>query len=462
MPCFWPQAAGGVGAQSPLNLPDLGDPAAGALPLSQEKRLAPIVLRQLRAQLPVIENLELEEYISSLGNRLLAANVDNQLEFRFLLIDNPQINAFATPGGIIAINSGLMLAADSESELAGVLAHEIAHVTQRHLARSLTYSANMSWAGYLTVVLTALAATYDSRLARLGAYAGAALPIERALSYSRLFEHEADRFGMQLMAAAGYDPAAMVRFFQKLQSKESGGYVPEFLRTHPLTIDRIGNALDRSAQYRGEYRENSDEFLFAKARLDVLTGKRPAPTKSPAETDDLFGEYRRAVALLQTGKAREAAHLLKTMQQGHRSIPIGLALAQAYLAQGRYDAAITLLERLDKVYPGRASIVSQLGNTLLRADKAKRALARLRPLAQRRHSPIVDRLIAKAAFESDIAWLGHKHLAEYYQANGRIQEALEQLTLATKDPRINNPAREEVKARRSSLEKLQAEIDKGR
>ena len=453
--------ATGTSAQTPLNLPDLGDPAAGVLPLSQERRLAPVILRQLRAQLPVIEDLELGEYISSLGNRLLAANANNQFAFHFLLVDAPQINAFATPGGIIVINSGLMLAADSESELAGVLTHEISHVTQRHLARLLADSRSMTWTGYLATVLTVLAAVYDSRLAAVGTYASAALPIERALSYSRLFEHEADHLGMRLMVAAGYDPAEMIRFFRKLQSKESGGHVPEFLRTHPLTLDRIGNALDRSARYQGKYRESSDEFLFAKARLGALTDKRPAPAWT-AETDDRIDKYRHAVALLRAGKAHEATRLLEVIHREHSTIPIGLALAQAYLAQDKHDAAMALLERLDTIYPGRESIVNQLGETLLRTNQPRRALTLLRPLAQRRHAPLIDRSIAKAAIESGVAWLGHKHLAEYYQANGRMREALEQLTLAAEDPRINAPARAEIKARRKALEKLQGEINETR
>ncbi len=452
-------AAAGAGAQTPLNLPDLGDPAAGVLSLSQEKRLAPMILRQLRAQLPVMEDLELGEYISALGNRLLAANVNNRLEFHFLLIDRPQINAFATPGGIIVINRGLILAADSESELASVLAHEISHVTQRHLARLLADAQNTSWSSYLAAVLTTLAAIYDARLAGLGAYASSALPIERALSYSRLFENEADNLGMRLLAAAGYNPAAMIRFFRKLQAQESGGRVPEFLRTHPLTIDRISNALNRSARYQGEYRENSDEFLFAKARLDALTVKRAVPVKSPTGTNARVEQYQRAVALLEAGQGHEAARLLEAIQQGDQPIQIGLALAQAYRVQGNPGAAIALLERLDKIYPGRESIINQLGEALLQANRAQQALTRLRSLAQRRHAPLIDRSIAKAAIESGVDWLGHKHLAEYYQANGRMREALEQLALAARDPMINEPAREEIKARREALEKLQREID---
>ncbi len=449
----------GAGAQTSLDLPDIGDPAAASLPLSQERRLAPIILRQLRSQLPVLEDVELNEYLSSLGNQLLSANRSNRLQFHFLLVNQPQINAFATPGGIVAINAGLMLAAESESELAGVLAHEITHVTQRHLARLLSEASKMSWVGYLAAIGAVLAAAYDSRLVQLGTYAGLALPMERRLSYSRAFEHEADRIGMQLMATAGYNPAGMPQFFKRLQSRESAGGTPEFLRTHPLTTERLSDALNRAALYQGEYRDDSKEFKFAKARLEALTEvRRPPPRKTARQTPE--ESYRRAIVLTRTGGAREAVRTLERIPDARETVAPGLALAEAYLAQGEHRAAVGLLESLDALHPGRESIAYRLGEALLRAGRPDAALAVLRPFANRHHVPILDKLIAQAAAAAGKGWMSHKHLANYHQANGRMQLALDQLALAEKDPGINPPARELIKAQRLKIRKLQRDMRK--
>ncbi len=454
----------GPRAQTSLDLPDIGDPAAAGLPLSQEKRLGPVILRQLRSRLPVIEDVELNEYLSALGKQLLSVDADNRIDFNLLLIGQSQINAFATPGGVVAINSGLMLAADSESELAGVLAHEITHVTQRHLARLIAESKKTNWVSYLAAIGTVLAAMYSSQLGQVGARTAAALPLERALGYSRTFEREADRLGMKLMAAAGYAPAGMPRFFSRLQSRERrGGQLPEFLRTHPLTASRLSDALNRAALYRSGYRSDSEEFMFARAKLAALTDPQRALAGEPAEAKEppAVTRYRRAVALIRTDRAREAAREIEKIPQHREAVATGLALAEARLAQGDPRAAVMLLEALEALHPGRESIAYHLGDALLRANKPGAALVKLRAFAHRPHTPALDRLIAKAAAADGKAWLSHKHLADYHQANGRLQAALDQLALAEKDPRIKPSARELIKAERAKIEKLQEEMRKG-
>ena len=448
-------------AQTSLDLPDIGDPAAAGLTLSQERRLGPVILRQIRSQLPISEDVELNEYLSSLGGQLLATHADNQLDFHFLLVRNSQINAFATPGGIVVINSGLILASESESELAGVLAHEVTHVTQRHLARLIAESKQTSWVGYLAAIGTVLAAVYDSRLAQLGVHTAAATSIERSLNYSRTFEYEADRLGMQLMVAAGYDPLGMPQFFSHLQSLEgvSAGRVPEFLRTHPLTARRLSDALDRVAQYRGKYRGDSREFLYAKARLEALANPQRVLAQRAARTPSAIEEYRQAVALTQTGGGREAVRILKVLPGSGEEVAVGLALAEAYMAQGGLRQAIATLEALSDLHPGRGSIAYHLADALLRADKPQGALKRLRPFGGDQHAPAFKKLMSRAAAAEGRLWLSHKHLADYYQANGNMHAALDQLKLAEKDPRINSLGRALIKAERSKVEKLQKAME---
>ena len=449
-------------AQTSLDLPDIGDSLAAEFPLSREKRLGPVILRQLRARLPVIEDVELNEYLSNLGKQLLSADTNKQLDFNFLLVGQPQINAFATPGGVICINSGLMLATSSESDLAGVLAHEITHVTQRHLARLVAASQQTSWVGYLVAISAVLAAVYDSRLAQVGARAGTALPIERSLGYSRTFEHEADRLGMQLMAAAGYNPAGMPRFFSHLQSRESGNYVPEFLRTHPLTANRLSDALNHARLMQGEYRDNSKEFMFAKARLEALTDPQRALSIGPEEEEPVaVTRYRRAVALTRTGQAHKAARMLEDVPRSRESIATGLALAEAFLAQGNPREAITLLEALNALYPGRESIAYHLSYALIRTNRPGAALIKLRALMRRPHAPALSRLAAKAAAADGKTWLSHKYLADYHQVNGRMNMALRQLELADKDPLAKPSARKLIEAERKKIEQLREQMKAG-
>ena len=450
-----------VAAQTSLELPDIGDPAATGLPLPQEKRLAPIILRQLRSQLPVIEDVEINEYISSLGGQLLSVNPDNRLNFHFLPVNHAQINAFATPGGIVAINSGLILATESESELAGVLAHEITHVTQRHLARRIAESRKTNWIGYLAAIGTLLAAAYDSRLAQAVSYAGAGAITERALGYSRIFEREADRLGMQLMVAAGYDPVGMPQFFSRLQSSESvGSQVPEFLRTHPLTTSRLSDTLNRAKLYHGDYRDDSKEFLFIKARIEAILNPQQVLAQTMPRRATAAERYRRAVALTRNGGAREAVRLLENIPQSGETVATGLALAQGYLAQGNQRDALKLLDSLSKLHPGRNSIAFHLGEALVRTGQPEPALMQLRRFANEQSPPLFKKLLARAATNSGKQWLGHKYLADYYQANGHFQAALEQLTLAENDAQIDPPARELLKVTRLKIEKLREDMRK--
>ena len=231
------------------------------------------MLTEIRRGLPVSNDPELVQYIQALGTRIISGGLESNFPFTFLLVENPSINAFAMPGGIIAINSGLFTLTTRESELASVIAHEIAHVTQRHIARNLENAKSFNVVSALTFLGAILASIYNVDLGQAALMTSQAGLQQATLAYSRAFEQEADRIGMHLMVSAGIDPYGMPQFFKRMHkyTQLNHGKLPEFLRTHPLTLQRISESEARARQYRGAYAFNSIDYDYARARALALS-----------------------------------------------------------------------------------------------------------------------------------------------------------------------------------------------
>ncbi len=237
---------------TPQRLPDLGDASQANFSPMQERKLGETIVRQLRASGGYINDPEVNDYLNELGHRLVAASTDVRQDFEFFGVPDNQINAFALPGGYIGVNTGLILLAQSESELASVLAHEISHVTQHHLARALSAQKDsmlMSLAGLALAILAARGSSASSGDAAAGAIAATqALTIQHQINFTRENEYEADRLGFQRLDAAGFDVTAMATFMQRLQTamRFVEGGVPTYLRDHPVTYVRIAEAQVRA------------------------------------------------------------------------------------------------------------------------------------------------------------------------------------------------------------------------
>ena len=449
--------SGPAAEQNPLDLPAIGDPADAVLPLSREQKLGKAVVRELRAKLSLVSDIEINEYLTALGTQLITANPQAQLQFHFLLVNSHRINAFATIGGIVAINSGLFLSADNESQVAGVLAHELAHVTQRHAARMMAAANRLSWINVLAVLGALVAATHDSDLGQLGIYAGTALPLEQSLKYSRLHEHEADRLGIRLMATAGIHPQGMTQFFSLLLGREGRSLqAPEFLRTHPLTAERVSNALNLVSQLNGDYRSDSWEFRYAKARLQGLLDPQDT-IKDDADTP--VGIYRKAVALIRLHRHREAVSLLRGITGKRDRLPVRLALAQAEIARGNYREAGTILDKLNKIHPGRETVSYYYALALLKQKHPSSAFAVLEPIAFRKnHQPQIDKLLAEITFAQKKPWISHEYMAEYYEANGQIDAALNQLKKA-ETYKGSHVFHARIKAKHKAIKQLQKDLE---
>src|SRR5512134_3004360 len=237
-----------AGAQA---LPELGDAAGATIAPQVERRIGESIVREIRFRHPAyVDDPEVSDYVDGLGRRLLAANPGAQPDFEFFVVRDPTINAFALPGGFVGVHTGLLLAAESESELASVLAHEIAHVTQRHIARMLGQQQQMQLPMLAAIAAAILLGGSRPDLAAGATAAVQAGAVQTQLSYSRDFEREADRIGFQALEDAGFDMHAMGSFFEKMQRGmriADDGSVPGYLRTHPITTERIADAQNRAA-----------------------------------------------------------------------------------------------------------------------------------------------------------------------------------------------------------------------
>ena len=265
------------------NLPDLGDVSQSEMTALQERRLGESIMLEVRSDPSYSEDTEITDYLNSIGNKLVGASSDSRQEFNFFLMMDSQVNAFALPGGFVGINSGLMLTAQSESELAGVMSHEIGHVVQRHFARMLSAQKDtqlMALAGLAIAILASRSSSQVSQAAMIGSQAGS---IQSSLNFTRANEQEADRVGFQILEKAGFDPAAMALFFERMlnATRFYQTTAPAYLRSHPLTTTRISDMQNRMQNLQYKQVPDSLEFQLMRAQLR-------AAQDTPAERGKFF------------------------------------------------------------------------------------------------------------------------------------------------------------------------------
>ncbi|WP_225181307.1 beta-barrel assembly-enhancing protease [Pectobacterium aroidearum] len=335
-------------------LPDIGTTAGGTLSINQELAMGDFYVRQLRAGAPLINDPLLSNYINQLGNRLVKQADSVRTPFHFYLIRNDDINAFAFFGGNVVLHSALFRYADSESELASVLAHEISHVTQRHLARSMESqqrSAPLTWVGALGSILLAMANPQLGMAALSGTLAGAQ---QGMITFTQANEQEADRIGIQVLQRAGFDPQAMPNFLQKLADQSRyASRPPEMLLTHPLPESRLSDARNRANQMRSTPVQSSQDFLFAKIRTFGMYGSPDRPLSNDLleqwekgnVREQLAAKYGRAIQFYQAKKYDEARNVLQPLLSNAPENPWFLdMMTDIDLGQNRAAQAINRLQ----------------------------------------------------------------------------------------------------------------------
>ncbi len=283
-------------------LPEMGTAAQAALSLEDENQIGRMVMRNLREAGMVLDDPEVHEYIQSLGLRLSSLAQDGNRNFNFFVVRDPAINAFALPGGYVGIHSGLMLETRNESELAGVLAHEVAHVTQRHIARGLEAQSRanlMTTAAMLAAILVGAAGGGSSDVTMGAITAAQNMAAQAGINFTRDNEYEADRIGIGVLASAGFDPNAMPAFFDTMFRRTQLGpdRVPELLRTHPVTSNRIAESKDRALQYPPVNAKDSLSYALMKERIRVLLVSRNG---DPRDYYKALGDNEADLSLAQT------------------------------------------------------------------------------------------------------------------------------------------------------------------
>ncbi|MBR4876332.1 MAG: M48 family metalloprotease, partial [Rhodocyclaceae bacterium] len=257
------------------SLPDLGEVGTSSLSVQDETRLGQRIMESIRADAAYLEDAEINYWLQSLGEKLVATSDKAGAPFEFFVVSDASINAFALPGGHIGVHTGLIDAVRNESELASVLSHEIAHVNQRHIAQSIGRRNDTTLMMVAAMLAAALAARSNPDLTQAAIASAQAGAIQSELGYSRAFEREADRIGLNILERAGFDVRAMVSFFERLQQMTrlyESKNLPAYLRTHPLTQERIADMANRVAQMTPREHADSADFRFARAKLRARQG----------------------------------------------------------------------------------------------------------------------------------------------------------------------------------------------
>ena len=335
------------------NLPDLGASALTVLSIEKEKQLGEIIFNGLQGRASLLNDPLVVEYVNSLGNKLVAHSQDVKFPFTFFTINSPDINAFAFYGGYVGIHSGLIANADTESQLASVLAHEIAHVTQRHLARRKEASAqnsNLTLAGIVGSILLAVVSPQAMMASLMATTAGAQ---QAMINYTRGNEQEADNIGMNVLATAGFDPYAAAEFFGKLQEQQRyQTKLAPFLITHPLADSRVTDAKLRAQQYTKKFYADSLDFLLMRARI--------------------LSRY-----IYDKDNVVELFKDLVEKQQGNRKFAAQYGLALAYLDTGNLPLATLQLEALEKLSPNNLYILDAQSDLYIAKEKPGQILEKL-------------------------------------------------------------------------------------
>ncbi len=443
-------------------LPDFGGARDTVLSKSREQQLGRSVILQLRNAGVIMDDPQLTEYVGLLGSRLASQANNGDYNFNFFVVNDSRINAFAMPGGYVGVNSGLILASDNESELAGVLAHEVSHVTQRHIARSIYDNQKSSILTIATMIAAALIgiASDNSGDAVAGVMtAGQALAAQRQINFTRSNEYEADRIGIEVLSHAGFDPNGMASFFEKLSRRTTttSQMIPELLRTHPMSASRVAEARARARNLPPTTNVDSSGYGLAKARLLVLTQPTPeaalqlfelrADSKEPAD------RYGRALALMRIGLHDDAQRIFRDLvNEAPNIVAYRIGEAEALMSGGLVEDAMAAYEEAVRLSPRNVPLTISYAESLIVAGRPEEAHEILLDLLNNvPPTPAQIQLIARAANAEGDVPNAHNYMAEYYLSIGNLPLALNQLRMALESPDVHAVDRARFRAKLEQL-----------
>ena len=425
------------------NLPELGDYSSSKISESDEIFIGRQILFQVNQSDSIIRDIEISDYLDSLGKRLINASTDPAKKIEFFIVSDPSINAFAMLGGVIGVHSGLFLASNTESELASVISHEIAHINQKHISRFLLQQERTSYQSTFIMAVALLLARSNPQLASTAMAGASAGSVQGALDFTRENEKEADRVGIQTLNNAGFDVRGARDFFTTLKQANqfSGGAAPAFLQTHPITSNRINDIEDRLKDFPYKQRVDNQTFHYVKGKLKALLDNKE-------DTKNILEENIKNKIYINEGGERFALayiylidnEFIKSYEQmqwlfdNEQSNPMLSQLYINYLIKiNKVTEAKKIYEQNLNFFPSNRSFIYGLADLYLETQDSEKAIKLLKENEQKfSQDPILYKLFAKGYANQGKKLLQYENLAEAAYYNFNLQEAIIRMDLAIK------------------------------
>ncbi len=427
---------------SDSELPEIGDPSGRILSPLKEQEIGARLLRHLRSQKLILDDPLVRHYIEDLGYKLVEHSDQADRRFEFFIVNDQSINAFAAPGGYIGIHTGLMDIAHNESELAAVLSHEIAHVTQNHLARLFEASQRQHWVTAVSLLAALLVGDKELRNAALASSIAAGQQLQ--INFTRGNEQEADRVGIKILTDAGFDASSMPKFFQRLQSASSlhGTRMPDFLNTHPVTSARIAESMSYVPKNPPKKPIDNPNFYYMRARIKILNQRQPERLVNYFRTQLNTGyslnkkavQYGLVLALTHARRYDEAhTYLDPLLKNDPTRLALIVADAEIQLGKRNTQQVIEIYDTARVLFPNNEALVFYYSNALLELNQSKRAYKLLQEYLLQNKKRVNAHFhfnYAQAAARTGSLAEAYQHKAEHFYLNGHTKAAIEQLTQA--------------------------------
>ncbi len=450
------------------NLPILGDSTSSIISLDKEYKIGQAWARSLRGNAPLLNDPITYSYLYDLVWQLAAYSQLQDRRLDLVILDNPTLNAFAVPGGVVGIHGGLLLSAEQEDELASVITHEFAHLSQRHFASQLEQARRNRPLSLATILGSILILAADSSAGTAALTTSIAAQQASRLAFSRQNEQEADRIGMQNLVEAGIDPNAMPRMFARMQRslRFEGAKPPEFLLTHPVTESRIADSLNRAAQLpTPPKRRNALDFTIIRIRMAVHFTKNPQDSfnyyqnasNNNADAKNLYGLALAAIRLNKFSAAQSALEKLPTDWKNHRFVR--LTLVENTLSNEQWQNAIGELTHLNSLYPGDFAVDKLLAKAFMGAKQPEKATKVLEQLIED-HPNDVDAwyLLSEALGQAGKRLAVHEARTEYFLLTGQVDRALQQILFANREPNLSESDRARLSQLESDAKRIREEM----
>lgn len=427
-------------------LPDLGDVSQAVINPIQERQIGQQSMMEIRASKQFLDDPEINDYLNQLGNRLIQFSNEPSLDFEFFAVNDYTVNAFALPGGFVGVNAGLILITESESELASVLAHEISHVTQHHLARMISAQQGDSLASMAAIAIAILAARSNGQASQAAIASVQARAMQKQLDFTRVHEQEADRLGFEILQKAGFNTHAMPEFLLRLQraTRLLEGNAPNYLRTHPITSDRIADIENRVSKQ--PYRLLPDSLDFQLVRTKIISAQKTSSDAiayfEDALTTHKHGnpiaqQYGLVAALLRRNEIERAINELATLRHQAKISPMAQNNAMLETLTGQVKRAAKDADTLNfyrtavQNFPQHRALIYDYVDLLLQSNQAETAVKLLIEQISRHPSDttLYD-LQARSYNQLNKPFEQHQAQAYSYAWQGNLFGAIEQLELA--------------------------------